>query len=401
MKFGMILLALIILCSLAGSMIPQGENAMVYVRAYGSDAAAFLMNAGLTDIFHSWVFYALEGLLCLNLILCSVIRFPRAVKAFDALKRQAAEAETDQELTGESYARLEAWLARRRFRRETVGEATVYSRNRAGFFGSFLTHLAILLILIFGGMLLTTPRVTDQTVMPGGTLTLDDGTVIECLRFHILDDQGRLDYASTLRATGPDGTEKEQEIRVNEPLRFGEYKIYQQTYGTAGQVRIENKANGAEDTVSLTEACFLSIDGKNGIWFDALYPGFTVDQDGNYTLVTQTSGRYEDPVYSIRSITDGMSASVLAFPGENISIGEIVFTFLEPAEYPGLRIKRVSSWLYAGLYCGFGLMVIALFLCFFTAAVKVTREGYKVCSPKGQGLMIELAAELAPQEGES
>ena len=404
MRFGMILLILTILCSLAGSLIPQREESMVYVRAYGPTAASLLMSAGLTDVFHTWFFYLLEGLLCLNLLLCSILRFPRSLKAFGRLKQQAAAAQPDRELTPESAARLEAWLKQRHFHREDAPEGAVYSRNRIGCFGSFLTHLSILVILVFGGLVLMTPRITDQTVMPGEKLTLEDGTSVHCLRFHILDEDDRLDYASLLRVVSPDGgSEKEQEIRVNEPLRFGEYKIYQQTYGTAGRVRIVNSANGAEDIMYLTESCFLSIDGKNGVWFDALYPGFVKDEAGNYTLVTHTSGRYEDPVYSIQTITDGMSASVLAFPDETVTIGEISFTFLAPVEYPGLRIKQVSSALYAGLYFGFALMVAALYLCFFMvpSAIRVTGSGYVVCSPKKQGLMIELATVLAQQEENS
>ncbi len=401
MRFGMILLLLVMLCSLAGSLIPQGGKAMDYVQTYGSGKASFLMRIGLTDVFHTWYFYLLEGLVCLNLLLCSIVRFPGTRKAFSRLVREAAAAAPDQPLQPEEAVRLEKWLTQRRFHREETAQGTVYSRNHIGCYGSFLTHLAILLVLIFGGLALMTPRVMDRTVMPGDTLTLEDGTRIRCLDFHILNEEGRLDYTSRLRVADADGSiGKEQEIRVNEPMRFGEYKIYQQTYGTAGQVRIRNRANGAEETLYLTEACFLSVDSENGIWFNALYPGFVVDEDGNYTLITHTSGRYEDPVYSVQSIAEGMSASVLAFPGETMSIGDIDFTFLEPVEYPGLRIKQVSSWVYSGLYCGFGLMVTGLFLCFFSvpSAVKVTCEGYAVRSPKKQGLLIELAALLAQQK---
>ena len=52
----------------------------------------------------------------------------------------------------------------------------------------------------------------------------------------------------------------------------------------------------------LTDPCFLSIDGRNGVYFQALYPGFIREEDGNYTLVTSTASSYEDPVYSIQSI---------------------------------------------------------------------------------------------------
>ena len=69
MRFGMLLLVLVMICSLVGSLIPQGEEAMTYVRAYGADPARWIMALGLEDIFHTWYFYLLELLLCGNLIL--------------------------------------------------------------------------------------------------------------------------------------------------------------------------------------------------------------------------------------------------------------------------------------------------------------------------------------------
>ena len=45
MRFGMILLVLVMLCSLAGSLIPQGEQDMTYVRSYGASAAVTLVIA--------------------------------------------------------------------------------------------------------------------------------------------------------------------------------------------------------------------------------------------------------------------------------------------------------------------------------------------------------------------
>ena len=234
--------------------------------------------------------------------------------------------------------------------------------------------------------------------MPGDSLTLEDGTAVTCLSFHIEDETGRLDYASRLRAVSPDGGEvKEQEIRVNEPLRFRGYKIYQQTYGTAGRVQIRNSDNGAEEIMYLMEPCFLSIDGRNGVYYRALYPGFLQEEDGSYTLITSTSRGYVDPVYDVQSIVDGSAASVLVFPGETLQIGEHSFTFLDPAEYPGLRIKRLSPVLYGCLYFGFALMVAALYLCFFATpvCVRVEEDGYAIRSPKSQeGLLISLQAAL-------
>ena len=402
MTFGMILLVIVILLSLAGSLIPQQEAVMKYVNAYGSQTAMLLIGLGFTDIFHTWYFYALEILLCLNLTLCSIVRFGKIKTAGKRLINQANNTPTDHPIQGnEAYLKIIRYFSDRRYAKTESENETIFSKHFIGFYGSFLVHLSILLVLLFGSLVLMTPQVTDQTVMPGETLSLSDGTRIVCDSFHIQDASGKLDYASVLTAASPDGKQtKTQEIRVNEPLRFGNYKIYQQTYGTAGRIQIRNEINGAEEIQYLTNPCFLSIDEQNGIYFEALYPGYFRDEDGSFTLITNTDRSYPDPVYRIQSITDGMSAAVLAFPNEEIHMGDITFTFLSPTEYPGLRIKHISSWLYAGLYFSFGLMVAALYLCFFTVpvVVKITKEGYVICSSKSQeGLKIDLEAEIRQQ----
>ena len=147
----------------------------------------------------------------------------------------------------------------------------------------------------------------------------------------------------------------------------------------------------------LTESCFLTLDGRNGMFFQALYPGYVQAEDGSVTLVTSTSGAYEDPVYDILSVSGGVTTPVLAFPDETLTIGDVSFTLLDPVSYPGLRIKHMHTEILGMLYATFVLIVAALYLCFFMVpvAVKVTESGYAVLSPKTQtGLMIELEALL-------
>lgn len=403
MKFGMILLILVMLCSLAGSLISQQAAPMTYVQEYGAETASVLIFIGFTDVFHTWYFCALLVMLCVNLIFCSIVRFSRTVHAAEQLRERSAKTAPDTLLPAEQLQALQRFLKMRGFKEAGDGNGgKVYSRHGIGYFGSFLTHLAILLVLAFGSLVLMTPTITDVTVMPGSTLTLEDGTLLTCESFHIMDATGRLDYASALHAESPDGKQsKDQLVRVNEPLRFGEYKVYQNTYGTAGRVKVINHVNGAEETFYMTEPSFLSIDGMNGLYYVALYPGYLQDEEGSMTLITSSATSYEDPVYDVRVISDGMSSSVLAFPDETITIGDISFTMLSPAEYPGLRIKRVSSVLFGGLYFSFGLMVLALYLCFFTVpvCVHVTDTGYVISSPKEQnGLLTDFEATLMEKE---
>lgn len=392
MTFGMILLVLIAACSVAGSLIPQQRETMEYVSRYGADAAEWIMRLGLHDVFSAPYFIVLMAALCLNLLLCSVIR---VVKLRGAGKRlQAAAAAMERKPAPADQ--LHAYFARRGYRKTKQGGVTLYSKYAVGFYGSFLSHLALIVLLVVGAATVYGADVQDRTVMPGQTLTLEDGTTLTVNAFQIEDETGRLDYASRIVMKDGKGNESPQTVvRVNEPLRFGGYKVYQQTYGTAGAVTVVNAHSGGSDTLSLTEPVFLTLDGRNGVYYNALYPGYTQAEDGGVTLITSTSGAYHDPVYDLRVVSGGQTAPVLAFPGETVTIGDVSFTMEAPVSYPGLRIKYLSGAILGALYASFAFIVAALYVCFFMrpVCVAVGEDGYAIASPKPQlGLQLELDA---------
>lgn len=392
MTFGMILLVLIAACSVAGSLIPQQRETMEYVSRYGADAAEWIMRLGLHDVFSASYFIVLMAALCLNLLLCSVIR---VVKLRGAGKRlQAAAAAMERKPAPADQ--LHAYFARRGYRKTKQGGVTLYSKYAVGFYGSFLSHLALIVLLVVGAATVYGADVQDRTVMPGQTLTLEDGTTLTVNAFQIEDETGRLDYASRIVMKDGKGNESPQTVvRVNEPLRFGGYKVYQQTYGTAGAVTVVNAHSGGSDTLSLTEPVFLTLDGRNGVYYNALYPGYTQAEDGGVTLITSTSGAYHDPVYDLRVVSGGQTAPVLAFPGETVTIGDVSFTMEAPVSYPGLRIKYLSGAILGALYASFAFIVAALYVCFFMrpVCVAVGEDGYAIASPKPQlGLQLELDA---------
>lgn len=396
MTFGMILLSLILLFSFPGSVIAQGNTPDWYVQTY-PNWHGIILTLGLDDVFGSWYFITLLALLCVNLTFCSLVRIRNVVKASKNAAASAAARETRVFLTADGTAQLRKLLEERHYQKEVFGETTVYSKNRFGWYGSFLTHLAILLTVLFGAAALYLPKVTDQTCFPGECLLMEDGTTIAVDSFHIENESGGLDYASIINITMPDGRSSgKQEISVNYPLSFGGYKVYQQTYGTAGAVTVRNTETGGTDYFILNEMCFLSLDSINGVWFEALYPGYIRDESGNFTLITQTSGSYADPVYQVLLASDGVYTPVMVFPGETLSVGGVEFIFEDPVEYPGLRIKKTPEAVNALLFAAFGLMILGLWLCFFQmpAIVAVREEGYTVAGPKPQGLELELSALL-------
>ena len=404
MRFGILLLGLIAALSVVGTVIPQGREISWYAETYRSFHGVILL-LKLGDVFHSWYFQLLLILLGLNLTLCSLVRIRSVARArkteTDALLRLPDQFS----LSAPQRDAVRSGLLTMHCREEEAGNgARLYRKNGFGRYGSFLTHLSILLTLIFGAAALYLPQVTDQTCFPGESLTMEDGTEIRVESFRIEDESGSLDFTSEITVRLPGGRESGlREIKVNHPLSFGTWKIYQQTYNTAGSVTVTNLDSGLDDTLTLTDLVFLSMDGVNGLWYERLYADMIQDPSGNVTLVSNVSGSYPNPVYQVETASDGVYTPILAFPGEELQVGNLKFTFEEPVEYPGLRIKYTPQVVNSLLVASFTLMIVGLFITFFCqpVLVKLDEKGCAVGGPKPEGMLLSVQQWMAESNHKS
>lgn len=400
MRFGLLLLSLMAVCSVVGTVIPQGREIAWYAQTYPR-RHAWLLTLGLDHVFESWYFIVLLVLLCLNLSLCSLLRIRSVVRASRDETARTAGLPDAVRLSAEGVERLREYLGSIRCRGETVGDATVYRKHSFGRYGTFLTHLSILLTVFFGALALYTPTTADRACMPGESLVLEDGTEIYVRDFHIADETGRLDYTSHVQVSLPDGRRSEiAELKVNHPFSFGPYKLFQQTFGTAGSVTVTDLESGGTDTFLMTEQAFLSADGITGLFYDTLYPDFLRDPSGNVTLITITEGSYPRPIYQAEVVADGAFTPVLAEPGDELTVMGLRFTFNAPVDYPGIRVKHVSPVINALLVASFTLMILGLYVTFFyePVLVKVDREGYTAAGPKPERMRVELGELLRDYE---
>ena len=397
MRFGILLLILIAVFSIVGSVIPQGKELSWYVENYPNIHPALLI-LQFHRIFKSWYFVLLLVLLCLNLTLCSVLRIFSVVRASKTELADTASLPVVR-LPQAGRELLEQHLADTRCRRTDFGGTRVYDKRRFGRYGSFVTHLAILLTVLFGAAALYLPQVFDRDCMPGESVLLpakDGAAAFSVGSFRATDESGRLDFTSELTITLPDGRSKSGEISVNHPMSFGPYKVYQQTYGTAGSITVTNLTNGGSDTFTMTELSFLSMDNVSGVWFVALYPDYILNPDGNIMPVDTGDRSYPHPVYYVQTVEGENKAMRLMQPGDVIEIAPLRFTFNDPVSYPGLRIKHTPQLVNALLIACFALMIAGLTVTFFLppVLVKVDDEGYAVGGPKPEGTRIELQALL-------
>ena len=406
MRFGLVLLAVIALLSVAGSVIPQERSLSWYVEAYPK-LHPLLLGLQLHKVYTSWYFVALLALLCLNLTLCSLLRAQSVFRGRQALIESCAGRKTSVPLSPEGISRLEAHLRDRGCRVEERKGVRVWYRSLIGRFGSFVTHLAILLTVIVGAAALWLPRNVDLDCMPGESVSLpaENGEPARFAvdSFRTTDTDGRPDYTSSLTITMPDGRSRSGEISVNHPLRFGPYKVYQQSYGTAGSITVTNLENNGSDTFLLTDLSFLSLDNADGLWYVALYPDYTVTGTGARMPVQSAGGGYPRPIYHVQLAEDGEQTLRFFLPSETVEVGGLRFTFNEPANYPGLRIKITPVFVNILLGACFALMCLGLFLLFFLppVLVRVDGDGYAVAGTKNEGLRLELKALLKEYEREA
>ena len=390
MTFGVILLGIIVILSLIGSLIPQSQSAMTYVTQYPS-LYRIILTCGFDHIFTTWYFLLVSAMLCVNLTLCSVIRF-RKVYSHRFEIEKAANVPANVKLSAAETEAVKQALIKDLCVRHEFGEGReVYTKNSFGRFGTFIVHLGILLTVIFWAMAMYLPKILDETCMPKESITLEDGTRIYVDSFSIETD-AKLDFKSMINIILPDGRESGlKESSVNHPVSMGKYKVYQQTYGTMGKVSVTN-AEGAQDSFYLSAGDFLSADGKNGILYDNLYPDFT-EENGQMQVISSTSGSYKNPVYVYTVVENGQQTEVmLAFPGDVQEIGEFRIHFDDPVEYPGLRIKQSPQFINYCLLISFMIMTIGLYITFFMQPVliAVNEEGYTMIGSKQERMSILL-----------
>ena len=403
MRFGIILLSLVMVCSLVGSLVMQGNPAEWYSSTYPR-VGPIMVALEFNNIFGAWYFIAIIILLCVNLSLCCFTRFKNLHKTHKRVLALAENPDNGQTIGTEAANSLRTFFTGKRFRRRTTNNATIFYKNYLGYYGSFIVHVSILTTFIFGGLVLYLSQEEDYSLLPGEALLMYDGTTILLDNFRIFDETGRTDYLSTLYVTGPDETEAvRHQISVNYPLTFRSYKYYQQSFGISASITAINNTSGGEDTFYLTERSFLSDDGRNGLWFETLYPGYIRDSEGAIQPLifpAGTFGVYPDPIYRLLIADRGSMNSVFALPTEEITVGDLTFVINEPFYYPGIRVKNIPHPFPALLYFSFILMCIGFWLSFFhqPATVIVRSDSYALPDVKSSALQLEIDAVLGRTE---
>ena len=296
-KTGVILLILVVIISAVGTVILQRPvtEADEMQRAYSPEMLRLLDVLGLTNIFHSWWFILLMGLVSLSIIAASIQRFPNAwrfyarpYKATDETFRKALPTQAQIPISSEEAGLAAAERAFRQMRispERIVGEnrfSLFAERNRISQMAVYIVHASLLLIFLGGivdGLFGWNGFLTLNRGEHSAQVALHDGSIRQMPFAVRCDDAGQENYADgspkkwwSKLAVVQDGQEVlRKEIVVNDPLVYRGVRFYQSSYGPNGKV--EKLILSATPTAGASDSKDVAVG-----------PGETVTLDQNTTL---------------------------------------------------------------------------------------------------------------------
>ncbi len=339
---------------------------------------------GLFGIFSSWWFKGIVLGLVTSISACSVNRFrglwktaikPRTQMAPTFYARAPHAAAVASSLSADAtLAQVTDAFRSRHFRLVIAqdGDQThIYAdRFRWAPFGTLIGHLSLILILV--GALVGSSwgfRNSSFAVPVGSTVDVGYGTGLSVKALSFSDsyyENGEpSDYASHL-VLYENGTQvAEQTIRVNQPLQFGDVKLFQSFFGPAATISVAD-STGKELFNAGVPLLWSSSDGLRRVG------RITVDDPQLTIFVSEAASGQVDPVIKAgqvrfevyRNETDASPVAVqIATQGQPVQLAGLTFTFQREQQFTGLIVAKdpgqVLVWL------GAAALVGGLFLVFF------------------------------------
>jgi cytochrome c biogenesis protein len=382
-RLALFTLFLLAVVSIIGTIVPQGKPFEEYVAHYGVNLANLFHVLDFNNMYHSWWFNALLMMFSLNLIVCTLDRFPNIWRmvtmdnldtGVDRIEKMPDRAvfHTDKSVT-ETVAGIKSvfegagWRTEERTRN---GSILIFSQKGAWTrLGVIAVHMSIL--VIFAGAIIGSVFGFKASVMlPEGSSTsyvfLHDKEntripldfEVRCDRFDIsfYDSGMPREYRSDLTVL-KDGREVyAKSIVVNDPMDFGGLRFYQSSYQGTQQLlaTIENQktSTGSRFQVPLRQEIKWPAE-KISFGITALDgPDFR----GNYRYKIWFSEGQGSPSEFWMSLGQTI----------NIERPETNYTFYLKERYAtGLQVaKDPGVW---PVYIGFSMMLLGLVVVFFMA----------------------------------
>lgn len=249
-KLAIFLFIVLAMMATIGTVIQQGERPEVYVKEYGEAAYRWFVRLGFTDVYHTWWFTSLLGLLCINSLTCFYRRFPAIWRSmrqdkvsvglpFITKLKQTAEIQvsSSKDRVAEGILRMLAEKGYRVLAKNEPTEATLYAtKGIMGRVGAHMAHLSAT-VIVLGGLIGSFWGFQEFGVaLEGQTYHIPKGNFDLLVNKFWIDyyDNGAVrSYNSTLTVIDNGRAVKTKTITVNDPLVYKGIWFYQSSYGDA------------------------------------------------------------------------------------------------------------------------------------------------------------------------
>lgn len=364
MKFGVSLLTILIIVCVIGSFVQQGQIENYYLNLYGN-VGHLILALGMDDVFHCWWVIILATLLVINLVCCSIIRFPVLLKKyrfgyvperFDKIKPFRLETALDKKEVGQILGYKNPVPFKKGF---------YFVKGKAGIWGSWLCHLSILIIICgYGaGQVLSVDTsiygVPGQTKMVQGVNEIIE-IKINDFEIGLRDDFTVEQYTSDLTVTLEDGRMVTGISQVNYPLDAFGYHFYQNSTGWANMLSVYKGEEIVYEGVLCAGESYTLEEFPLTFLFAQFYPDFALVDGQPMTLTpylnnpTSLFALYYDQNLIDMNVVDMEKA---------IEVDDYVFVLHHPQQYTLIQVLYDPTMSF--VLIGAILMLVSLYLCFY------------------------------------
>ena len=387
--FASVKLAIFTLCSLAftsiiGTIIPQGEPYSFYVKNFGPKTAQFFQILNIPEMYYSWWFLGLLGVLSANRVLCSLERVPTVLKIIKTnnldispgrlekmghFRKWQFSPDRPDLVDWSNILKNAGWNASAK----TEGQSVLFfsQKHQWSRIGVYIVHLSILVIFIGaiighffgfkGSVMIPEMRSTEKVYSAKDSSTLPLGFEIRCDTFNIefYDNGMPKEYKSRLTVLEKGQVVEIKDIEVNDPLTYDGITFYQSSYEAYKEFifHITEKATGESNQIVLPFQQQLSWDDKQ-LHFGII----NAEAIGQRVVRSKVWLKVGDNPATIHWLADNISTSVSSGGKEYLlNAKQMYATGLQVAKDPGVWV----------VYIGCGLMMLGLYMAFFLAHKRV------------------------------
>jgi len=408
-KVGIWLIVIILVASAIGTILPQvlyvpatteTEIAAYYERVYGTFGEIYY-KLGLSDLYGSWWFQTLIGMLGISLIVASLDRVIPLYKSLKKqrtrrhesfMKRQRLFGKGQNSLGDSSLVKSEEKLKELRYNVKIENGALLAEKGRFSRWGPYVNH-AGLIIFLFAVMLRSLPGFyVDETmwIREGDTLAIPEtpGYYLESKEFIVETyDKEQSDevFGEAIERVGtiasnyqtdvvlykkpedalPGDTKnlelvKKESIQVNEPLKFDGFAVYQMDFRLDELKAMHFNLINKETEESLGDVTIDLINPKkiyevgegSTVEIKGYYPDFSGFENGEPQTISPLP---KNPAFLVKMTTPETPEGETSFVAiqqtlEPLGVNEykLAFQNIETRDVSGLTIRKDKTlWILA------------------------------------------------------